>query len=183
MPTCRDIMTSEVATLEQEMTLRDAVELLRAEGVTGAPVVSGAGDVVGVISATDLLEFEATTGGVPTERPEMLGLKTTEASAEWEPGEDPPSAYFLEMWSDAGADVLERFSETEGPEWDVLAEHVVGEIMTRSVCSVSPDEELRAVARYMHERGVHRVLVLEDGALEGIVTATDFVRALAEGVL
>lgn len=182
MATCRKIMVTEVVTLEPEMTLRQAVEALRGAGVTGAPVVEGA-EVVGVLSATDILEFEATSAGVPTERIELVGMEDYDPALEWDEAEEQPAKYFFEMWSDAGADVLERFGETEGPEWDRLEEHSVSEIMSRKVCFVSPSAELREAARYMKEAGVHRVLVLDAGELAGIITATDIVRAVAENVL
>lgn len=182
MASCREIMVADVMTVHPDMTLREAVEALRAAGVTGAPVVEG-DEVVGVVSATDVLEFEATSSGVPTERKELLGVEDYGAAGTWEEGDEQPSAYFMEMWTDAGADVFERFSETRGPEWDRLEEHFVGEVMSRGIRSVTPDTELREAARYMHEASVHRVLVLEDGELAGILTATDIVRAVAENVI
>src|SRR5215204_6009775 len=52
----RDIMTSEVLQLAPEMTIRDAMEALSTNHMSGAPVVSG-GQVTGVISMTDILGF------------------------------------------------------------------------------------------------------------------------------
>ena len=54
MSRLRDIMTNKVVTLNPEMTLREAIGILRAENVNGAPVVHG-GQVVGV--ASDLSSF------------------------------------------------------------------------------------------------------------------------------
>src|SRR5690606_28747092 len=50
----RDIMTRDVTTLSPDLPLRDAMELLVSEHLSGAPVVSD-GKLVGVISASDLL--------------------------------------------------------------------------------------------------------------------------------
>lgn len=100
----------------------------------------------------------------------------------WEEGtEEDPAAYFVDFWSDAGAEVTERFEETASPEWDDLGEHVVGEIMSRQVVALAPDAEVREAAELMLEADVHRVLVMEDGELLGIVTMTDVVRVVAEG--
>src|SRR5215510_1466519 len=60
----RDIMSTEVVTVPPDLTLQDTIELLTTKHVTGAPVVAG-DRIVGVISATDLLSFAATTPGVP----------------------------------------------------------------------------------------------------------------------
>jgi CBS domain-containing protein len=54
----RDIMTRDVVSAAPDMTIRDAMELLSERHVSGAPVVDG-GKVVGIFSATDLLELLA----------------------------------------------------------------------------------------------------------------------------
>lgn len=182
MATVRDIMTKEVATVDPETTLRDTLELLRAEDVTGAPVVTN-GDVIGVVSLTDLMEFEATSPAVPTERSTQPEWGEFEEPNVWEAGDESPAAYFVDFWDDVGADVAERFESPEAPEWDLLEEHVVGEVMSRQVIAMSPDDDLRDAAKLMLEAVVHRVLVMEDSELLGIVTATDIVRAVAEGTL
>jgi CBS domain-containing protein len=177
----RDIMSTGVLTLSPDLTLRDAIELLSGRHITGAPVVAG-GRVVGVISANDVLAFEAATPGVPTEQPEQPeqdGLEEPEAEA-WERETEAPGAYFSGLWADAGADVAERFAELTGPEWDVLAEHTVAEAMSGGVRSVHPDTSVTDAAAYMLKEGIHRAVVLEGFELVGIVTATDIMRAVAE---
>ena len=54
----RDIMTRDVVSAAPDMTIRDAMELLSERHVSGAPVVDG-GKVVGIFSATDLLDLLA----------------------------------------------------------------------------------------------------------------------------
>jgi CBS domain-containing protein len=179
--TVRDIMSTGVLTLSPDLTVRDAIELLAARHITGAPVVAG-GQVVGGISANDVLAFEVGTPGVPTGRPEQPDEDELEEPAEeaWEREPEPPGAYFSELWADAGADVAERFAERSGPEWDVLEEHTVEEAMSRGVRSVGPDLSVRDAAAYMLKERIHRAAVLKDGELVGIVTATDIMRAVAE---
>lgn len=183
MATVRHLMTPDPMTLEPEMTLRDAVERLSDAGVTGAPVVSGGG-LVGVVSATDIMEFQSSNPGVPSFRDEQ------QEWGEWGPADlweedvtDPPAAYFRDMWADAGADVAERMAESESPEWDALSEHVVGEVMTRAVLAVPPEAGLAEAAKLMVERGIHRLIVAEDHQLVGIISTMDFVRAVADGRL
>jgi CBS domain-containing protein len=180
--TVRDIMSPEVLVLDPELTLRDAVELLVQRHVTGAPVVSGR-TVVGVISANDVLSFEVDTPGVPTEQREQdsLELPDEPEEEEWAKELEAPGTYFNEMWADAGADVGERFAELKGPEWDLLAEHTVSEAMSRGVRSVRPGMSVADAAAFMLEQRIHRAVVLEGDELVGIVTATDIMRAVAEG--
>jgi CBS domain-containing protein len=68
-----------------------------------------------------------------------------------------------------------------GREWDVLDEYTVNDVMTRDVLSRSSNTTVKEAARYMLEADVHRLLVIDDGDLKGIVTTTDIVRAVAEG--
>jgi CBS domain-containing protein len=176
----RDIMTTDVLTLGPESTLREAAELFSAEHIGGAPVVAG-GDVVGVISSTDVLGFGASSPGSPTaRRPSPEWNEPREGDPGWPEEEENDALYFTEMWTDAGVDVLERFEETDRPEWDVMEEHDVSEAMTRSVHSLPPGTSVVEAARYLLEHDVHRVLVVEDDTLLGVVTSTDLVRAVAE---
>lgn len=91
------------------------------------------------------------------------------------------AAYFTDFWTEAGGDVLERMERPGTPEWDPLAEHTVAEAMTRTVVAVSPEATARAAARLMTVLGVHRVLVLDDQRLCGVLTSMDVVRAAGVG--
>jgi CBS domain-containing protein len=184
MRTVSDLMTPELLTLEPDMSLRDAMEILSTEGVTGAPVVSGS-RLVGVLSTTDLIDFQ---GSVTVERgpSDARPSLREELGGAGVPDEDPdenPGSFFADYWSDSGADVYQRLAESEGPGWDLLERHTVEEAMTRKVVSVEPEVGIAEVARLMTDRGIHRVLVTRDDSLVGILTSTDLVRAIAEGKL
>ena len=57
----------------------------------------------------------------------------------------------------------------------------VGSVMSSPVHTVSADTELRTAGQLMLEHGIGSVIVVdEDDMLEGILTATDFVRVVAE---
>lgn len=56
MLTLRDIMTDEVVYVHPDTPVSEVVAILRAEGITGLPVVNRE-QVLGVISASDILEF------------------------------------------------------------------------------------------------------------------------------
>ena len=175
----RDIMTKEVLTVDPEMTLRDAMELLASRHVSGAPVVAG-DQVVGVVSATDFLSFASSTPLVPTEGSEPYEPDEPEPIAEWEEGDEPPGTFFSELWADAGADVTERMAEVATAEWDRFSEHMVSEVMTRTLCSVRGDTAVEVAADTMRSAGVHRLLVMDEGRLVGILTTKDIAAAVAD---
>lgn len=59
----------------------------------------------------------------------------------------------------------------------LLGKLTVGEIMTRSVITIGPDDPAREGARLMLDHKIGALPVLDDGRLIGIITETDIVRA------
>ena len=57
--TVADVMTPDPVVLESELPLRTAALLLFGMNISGAPVVTGEGDLLGVLSERDLLDKEA----------------------------------------------------------------------------------------------------------------------------
>jgi acetoin utilization protein AcuB len=59
----------------------------------------------------------------------------------------------------------------------LLSRLTVGEIMTRSVVTIGPDQPAREGAQLMLDHKIGALPVLDDGHLIGIITETDIVRA------
>jgi CBS domain-containing protein len=178
----RDIMTTDVLTLHPDTTLRDTIDLLAQKHVSGAPVMRD-NTVVGVITTSDLMSFAASTPTVPTERAGEVEAVDWEEPADWIEGEEAAGDFYLDQWSDAGADVSERFSEVTGPEWDLFAEHTVAEAMTRTLCALPSDTFVDRAADVMRRAKIHRVLVMDAGTLVGVATMTDIANAVADNKL
>ena len=176
----RDIMSTELVVVSAELSLRDCVELLAHEHLGGAPVVTQ-GQVVGVITLSDIASFLSSVSPVPRGDPGESGWED-EPPPGTVPGEEVAvGAYFQDLWADAGADLVERTQATGSPEWDVLGEHTVGEAMTRRLWTIGPDRPVEEAAREMQASEVHRLLVMSEGRLLGIVTTSDITRAVAQG--
>jgi CBS domain-containing protein len=168
-----------------ETTLRDAVELFTARHISGAPVVSG-NSIVGVISASDVLGFAASTPDAPTGLPEQSAWQypsETPIEEEQERGDLSSDSYFADFWPDDSADVADRMTSTPGLEWSVLDQHTVDEVMTRGVVTLSPNDSVSAAAELMGRKLIHRVIIIKKGRLVGIVSALDVARAVAERTL
>lgn len=173
----RDIMTGDVAILTPEHTLREAMEFLTTKHISGAPVVVR-GKVVGVVSLTDLAEFAA---ALPTPTLRDAGAPYEEAEvADWAAEDLPPDAYFAELWEDAMDDVAVRIGQKGAAAGNALEEHVVGEVMSRKVMSLPPATPVDTAADVMRRAGVHRLLVMTDAVLDGLVTTKDIANAVAD---
>jgi CBS domain-containing protein len=112
------------------------------------------------ISAVPVLDKAGTVVGVVTEADLIRRLAGEE---------DRPQGWLRSLFADPG-EQAERYARTHGS--------TAAEIMTESVVSVTPADTATHVAHLMEDKGIRRVLVLEDGKLRGIVSRADLLRAL-----
>ena len=86
----------------------------------------------------------------------------------------------------ASASYFREELEYSGPDWlnapedfqDRMAGMTAADAMVRGVISVGPDATVADVAHRMRQQRIHRVFVVEDGQLVGIVTTFDLVGLL-----
>jgi predicted transcriptional regulator len=145
-------METRVITLSPSDPLSNVHRLFCDEEIHGAPVVDDEGRVLGIITSMDLLKA---------------------ASDEHESARGDPS-YFRELFEISGPDW------EEAPEGflDRLRERVTSEFMTEDVAYVGVDATIPEVARTLRANRIHRVLVVEDEVLQGIITTFDLVGLL-----
>jgi CBS domain-containing protein len=172
-------MSTDVITVSPDLSLRSAADLFAARHLGGAPVMAGS-RVVGVISTSDILAFEASTPDAAAAIRERAEREPG-SSEEWREGDDPPSAFFTELWRDDDADVLRCVEAAGSPEWDPLAEHTVADAMSRWVVSVAPETSVVTAARLMTSSRIHRVVVLDGDRLCGVLSTLDLARAVGQG--
>lgn len=172
----QELMQADIVSIGPDQTLREAVDLLVAEGIGGVPVVEG-GNVVGVLSARAIIEFEAVTS--PASAP---GVGDAVEVQEWTEGGGEPleSEFFTGWWPTDGPDVAEYIETGAEGELDFLANHTVAEAMSRTICTVGPAMDVSRAAQHMLASGAQRALVMEKGKFVGILTSTDILRAVAE---
>jgi len=85
----------------------------------------------------------------------------------------------------SSTDVLTSEAEAnDAVEREALFEQMmVRDIMTRRPLTVSPDAEVREAAQQMLYADVHRLFVIADDKVVGVISTTDIVRAVATGNL
>jgi hypothetical protein len=121
-------MTPEVITVDPENTLREVIDILSASSVGGAPVVSG-GKVVGVISKSDVLDFLATTPGVPVGRADFAQWGKIEQESPEEERDDGPVAFYTDLWEDATG----HFAKPPAPTFLTRGEPVSSDRLRRHI--------------------------------------------------
>jgi CBS domain-containing protein len=82
-------------------------------------------------------------------------------------------------------DILAAEAESgDGPALTRVVTYThVGDIMSRTPKTIAPDAEVKLAAQEMLYLDVHRLLVVEDGVLVGIISQSDIVRAVANGLI
>ena len=174
-----EIMTPDVVTVTPETPLRYVVELFMVKHISGAPVVNGR-DVVGVISAADLLGFAASLPSTASVAADAKGWDETPPDEAFERDEPAPATFYTGLLSDGTTDVVAGMDANIGRTQNEFDEYIVDDVMTHEPITLSPNDTVVAAAEVMQRRAIHRVLVVDDGKLVGIVSALDVARAVAE---
>lgn len=145
----RDVMTTEVITVNPSTTVRSLAALLSEKSISGAPVIDATGRLVGIVSEGDLLHRAETGTERRVQRRRSWWLDSVAAEEE------------------AARDYVKAHGRT------------VNDIMSRDVVSVSETTDLGEIAHLLETKKVKRVPVLRDGRVVGIVSRANLVRALA----
>lgn len=159
----REFMETDVVTVRPDLPIKDLIEVLEENEITGAPVVDEEENVVGVVSTTDVTRLAA-----EEEAEGRGGLRRT--------GAEEDSDYF--QYTDRAGGFLPALPP--GLPRTRLGSRPVRDIMTRATFSVRPDATLPEAARFLHRAGIHRALVFDDNRLAGLVTTMSIMAALAE---
>jgi len=149
--TAADIMTRDVIAVTPSTPVAEFARLCAEDRISGAPVVTADGRLVGVVSRTDLLPALLESGA---------GTAGEGGGAEGFGGDD------------------DDFDALPDPERESAASLVgnVDEIMQTDPVTVPPGMLVAEVARRMSKERIHRVLVTEKGKVLGIITSLDLLR-------
>jgi CBS domain-containing protein len=147
----RDYMTTDVLTFHPDQDVREAMRAMVQRDVDGGPVVDANGAVVGVLTTSDLIVQEARL-----HFPTMFNFLGVEVA--W------PS------WKHRHLD--DDINKALGAS--------VGEVMDDEPVTISPDETVEVAATRMHDREVSRLPVVDGGALVGLISRNDILRAVLD---
>jgi CBS domain-containing protein len=153
--TVSKVMRHEVLAVEAGWSLDQLADFLVDKSISGAPVTAADGQLIGVVSLTDIV------------RQSRL--------QEHDTGKDDTHDVYL-------YELERRMSRDELRELHVQYETpaLVRDIMTPMIFSVSEDTSVQEVAETMLKGRIHRVFVTRDSKLIGIVTALDMLQVIRD---
>lgn len=152
--TARDIMSHPVIAAGEDMTVDQLISLLRENQISGVPVIDGEGDLVGVISITDLLSIS----------PDGLSRSEDEES---------------DFHSSPAMDGLAGASALLEPEGEAL-DLIVRDLMSRNLITAPEGAPLGELADLMVTNRIHRLIIVEGRKAAGIVSVMDILRTLRD---
>lgn len=154
----REVMSRDVITVRDDMTLQEVATFLTENQISGAPVEDAERRLVGVVSLSDVARATSEQNQMESDRPRGQRL--------------PNSDYYIRGWEKKLT--VEEFESFQVEEPGLL----VSEIMTPRVYSVDEATPISEAARLMREAHIHRVLVTRHGSVVGIVTTSDLLALL-----
>jgi len=145
----KDIMTHEVLSVKSDATVRDVARLLIDKAISAVPVVDDDGRPIGMVSEGDL------ACGSEMRRRER-------------------SQWWLAQLAE-GEPLSENFLATID-----AGNCCVDKLMVQPVVTVPAEATVEEIARVMEKHKIKRVIVTaENGAMAGIITRADIIRAVA----
>ncbi|MGD2125105.1 MAG: CBS domain-containing protein [Desulfobacteraceae bacterium] len=153
--TAKDVMNREVLSVGPDWPIDRLADFLVENSISGAPVTSEDGKLVGVVSSTDIIRQESMPGK------ELLSHRS-------------PDYYLHELEHQYAKEEMKSFRVSDMPLMSVR------DIMTRRIFSVNEDTEIQQVADSMIRGRIHRVFVTRKGKLTGIISALDMLQVIRD---
>jgi CBS domain-containing protein len=149
MPTVREYMDADPATITPGTSAEDVAKLLGTHELHGVPVVNEAGRCVGIVTENDLVMAD-------------------------DEG-DLHIPHYVELFG--GLVFLESVRGFEKRLKKAMAA-TAADLMTQDPTTVGPDADVHEAARVISSSGHNRLPVVEHGQLVGVITRADVLRAL-----
>ena len=161
--TVRNIMVDNVVTVNEDDSLNEIAIKLAENRISGAPVINGTREVVGIISDGDILRYLNTyDSGIDAPCP-------IDETASYKVCKTKFGMFSLEPTE--VADIFEIFEKASSKK--------ACDVMVKPAITASPDDEVEKVSLLMFTKKIKRVPIVEDGHLTGIVTRADIVKYVA----
>lgn len=152
MQTAKEIMTAPALSVRQEQSIKEVLELLAEKRISGLPVTSKEGKIIGIISDTDIIRYAHSIN--------VIALSN------------------LSGWVSPYANITDLADIRKG--FKMLHTTLVSQVMTKKVHFAKEDDPVTEVARLMNKRKINRVPIVDKNEkLVGIIARSDMVQCMA----
>lgn len=152
--TAKDIMTPEVFMAYEGWSVKRLSSFFIKNNISGAPVIASDHSLVGVVTATDVINFE---GKSNREQSELV--------------EEVYSEYLGVVYDAQTSDSLVKKADECC---------TVNKVMTKEVISIDEDSHISEVADKMLSDNIRRIFVTRNGIMCGVISTKDILAALRD---
>jgi transcriptional regulator with GAF, ATPase, and Fis domain len=179
-----EVMSSPVVSISADLSVFDASRIMAEKHIKRLPILED-GRLAGIVTQTGLIRVSASYGmwknvGEIMSR-DVAGIQsgaTVVEATEVMTGRKISCIVVLEDDEVVGVftekDLLKKVVALQKD----TSELIIEELMSSPVMTVPPDCSLFSASRIMEKKGVHRLVIMEDKQLCGIVTQTDIFKAV-----
>ena len=153
--TAKDVMNQDVLSVGMDWSVEYLTDFLVENGISGAPVTSEDGKLVGVVSLTDIVRHSS-----------MPGKDSLSNS---------PHDYYCQ-------ELEHQYAKEDIRSLNIGAEALdtVRDIMTPMIFDVTEDTKVKQVADTMIRGRIHRVFVTRKEKLTGVITTVDMLKVVRD---
>lgn len=148
----RDVMTPDPVTVGPETPVTELAKLMIEMQIGGVPVVDGEGDLLGIVTESDLIVQDSDV-------------------------HFPSFVHFLDSYIFVPG-AIHRFEE----KFRKAVGATAGDLMTEEVLTVDVDDSVEDVATMMSRKKLKRFPVIEGGSLAGMITMADIVKLISRDI-
>ena len=150
----KDIMTPDVFMAYEGWSIKRLSTFFINNKISGAPVIASDHSLVGVVTATDMINFE---GKSDQEKSEMVA----EVYAEF-------------VGTSYDEATVNQFAERADERC------TVNKVMTHKVIQVDEETNVSDVADKMLEDGIRRIFVTKNGIMSGVISTNNILRVVSQ---
>ena len=149
----KDLMTEKVICVHPDTPIQDLVKILVKNHIHGAPVVDKEGKIVGVVSKTDIVEYD--------EKASKKQSLITKRS----------------FYNDTNGKLKKALDKILKEK--KFGKTTVKDIMTPRVITAQANDSIDRLAKIMYDKKIHRIIIQDNGHVIGVVSTLDILHAVS----
>ena len=152
--TAKDIMTENVIAAYEGWSIKKLSDFFIKHGISGAPVIAGDHSLVGVVTATDIINFESKTSQEKTVMIETIYQENVGYN-----------------YQQSDIKTLALHAEQNCTVHQIMAKHVI---------QIDENALLDELAEVMLEQGIRRIFITRKDIMVGVITTTNILQAIVD---
>ena len=149
-----DIMTKDVICVNPEMKINELDKVFIKQKINGAPVVDENGALLGVVSKSDIVNYDF-----------KKGMHASSIS---------------DYYSSTGIESQQMTEDSIEVDTSSMADTEVKDIMIADVITGNLDDSIHSLANTMCDKKIHRLIIVEENKVVGIVGTLDLLKVFGK---